>query len=153
MLQGFAQPHRPTAVIAAVAACTILTAAGCGTDASVGLPGGPAVIVMHDDANGKTVSLGVGDSLELILSSSYWNVTGSSAPHVLRQVGPAALLPRPSGCPEIPGLGCIPLRAVFTAVTDGKAIITASRSVCGEALRCVGRSTRFTLTVIVRNQS
>lgn len=153
MFQGFAQPRRLTAVVAAVAACTILTAGGCGTDASIGRPGGRTVIVIHDDANGKTVSVGVGDSLELILSSSYWNVTGSSAPHILRQAGPAVLLPRPSGCPDISGLGCAPLRAVFTALTGGKAVIAASRSVCGEALRCVGRSTRFTLTVIVRNQS
>jgi hypothetical protein len=109
------------------------------------------VIVVRDDANGKGVSARAGDRIELILSSSYWRVTGSSAPSVLRQDGPPVLLPRPSSCPGIPGLGCTPVRAEFTALTDGKAVITASRSACGEALRCKPDQTRFTVDVVVRN--
>jgi hypothetical protein len=109
------------------------------------------VIVVHDNANDKAVSARTGDRIELILSSSYWHVTGSSAPGVLRQNGPPVLLSRPSSCPAIPGLGCTPLRTDFTALTDGKAVITASRSACGEALRCRPDQTRFTVMVVVRN--
>jgi hypothetical protein len=109
------------------------------------------VIVVRDDANGKAVSARAGDRIELILSSSYWHVTGSSTPSVLRQDGPPVLLSRPSSCPDIPGLGCIPVRADFTAHTDGKAVITASRSACGEARRCMPDQTRFTVMVVVRN--
>jgi hypothetical protein len=109
------------------------------------------VIVVRDDANGKAVSARAGDRIELILSSSYWHLTGSPAPSVLRQDGPPVLLPRPSSCPDIPGLGCIPVRADFTALTDGKAVITASRSACGEARRCMPDQTRFTVMVVVRN--
>jgi hypothetical protein len=108
------------------------------------------VIVVRNDANGKAVSARAGDRIELILSSSYWHVTGSSAPRVLRQDGPPVPLPRPSGCPDIPGLGCVPVRADFTALTDGKAVLTAKRSACGEALRCRPDQTRFTVTVVVR---
>jgi hypothetical protein len=61
------------------------------------------------------------------------------------------LLSRPSSCPNIPGLGCIPVRADFTALSDGKAVITASRSACGEALRCKPDQTQFTVIVVVRN--
>ena len=61
------------------------------------------------------------------------------------------LLSRPKSCPDIPGLGCTPVRADFTALTVGKAVITASRSACGEALRCKPEQTRFTVIVIVRN--
>ena len=142
------------AVAAAVSAASIMTSAGCGTASSrVSGPvaGGPLVIVVRDDANGKAVSAKAGDRIELILSSSYWHVTGSSAPKVLRQDGPPALVPRPRRCPDIPGLGCIPVRADFTALTDGKAVITASRSACGEALRCKPDQTRFTVIVAVRN--
>jgi hypothetical protein len=113
--------------------------------------GGATVIVVRYDANGKAVSARAGDRIELILSSSYWRVTGSSAPGVLRQDGQPVLLPRPSGCPDIPGLGCTPVRADFTALTDGKAVITASRSVCGEALRCQPDQTRFSVIVVVRD--
>jgi hypothetical protein len=109
------------------------------------------VIVVRDDANGKAVFTRAGERIELILSSSYWHMTGSPAPSVLRQDGPPVLLSRPSSCPDIPGLGCIPVRADFTALADGNAVITASRSACGEARRCLPDQTRFTVMVVVRN--
>jgi hypothetical protein len=131
-----------------------MTSAGCGTAAlraNVPAAGGATVIVVRDEANGRAVSARAGDRIKLILSSSYWHVTGSSAPNVLRQDGPPRLLSRPSSCTDIPGLGCTPVQADFTALTDGKAVITASRSACGEALRCKPGQTRFTVIVVVRN--
>jgi hypothetical protein len=154
LFHGFAQCHRLMAVAVAVFAVSCMTSVGCGAAASRAsspVAGGPTVIVVRDHDNGKAVSAGAGDRIELILSSSYWHVTGSSAPSVLRQDGPPVLLPRPSGCPHIPGLGCIPVRADFTALTDGRAVITASRSACGEALRCKPDQTRFTVIVVIRN--
>jgi hypothetical protein len=158
MFPGLVQPQRVTAaVMAAVAAGITLTAAGCGTASA---DRGPAVVVVHDDAAhskaasiSKTVTVKVGDSLKLVLASSYWNLAGSSAPQVLRQNGPTVLLPRPSSCPPIPGLGCTPTRTDFTALKAGTTVITASRTTCGEALRCVNRPTRFTLTVVVKSKS
>jgi hypothetical protein len=150
----FALCHRRVAVVLAVFAVSIMTSVGCGTASSRisgPIAGGPVVIVVRDDANGKAVSARAGDRIELILSSSYWHVTGSSAPGVLRQDGSPVLLSRPSSCPDIPGLGCIPVRLDFTALTDGKAVITASRSACGEALRCKPDQTRFNVIVVVRN--
>jgi hypothetical protein len=140
--------QRRAAGLAMAAAVAALAAAGCGVTASAA--GGPAVIVIHGDANGSTVQAGAGDRVELILSSSYWDVAGSSSPTVLRQDGPAVLMSRPSSCPDIPGLGCTPVRANFTALADGRAVITASRSSCGEALRCRPDQMRFTVTVVVR---
>lgn len=152
LFRGFARCHRLMAVAAVVSVVSIMTSVGCGTAASRGpAAGGPRVIVVRDDANGRAVSATAGDRIELILSSSYWHVTGSSAPSVLRQDGPPVLLSRPSSCPDIPGLGCIPVEADFTALTDGKAVITAGRSACGEALRCQPDQTRFTVNVVVRN--
>ena len=106
--------------------------------------------VIRDNANGTTVPVAVGGGVELVLSSSYWDVAGSSAPRVLRQDGPATPMPRPSSCPaNIPGLGCIPIQMKFTALAVGKAVIKASRTSCGEALRCSPDRTRFTVTVVV----
>jgi hypothetical protein len=152
LFHGFAQRHRLMTVAAAVSVVSTMTACGCGTAASRAsgpVTSGPPVIVVRDNANGKAVSTRVSGRIELILSSSYWHVTGSSAPSVLRQDGPPVLLSRPSSCPDIPGLGCIPVRADFTALTGGKAVITASRSACGEARRCKPDQTRFTVTVVV----
>jgi hypothetical protein len=153
LFHGFAQRQRLRAVAVAIFAVSIMTSAGCGAAASRTsgpVAGGPTVIVVRDNSNGKAVSARAGDRIELILSSSYWHVTGSSAPSVLREDGPPVLLSRPRNCPDIPGLGCIPVRAKFTALTDGKAVITASRSACGEALRCKPGQTRFTVNVVVR---
>ena len=149
----FTHRRRLMAVVVAVFVISIMTSVACGTAVSPasGPVAGPTMIVVRDDANGKAVSARPGDRIELTLSSSYWRVTGSSAPSVLRQDGPPVLLPRPSSCPDIPGLGCIPVRADFTALTDGKAVITASRSACGEALRCMPDQARFTVIVVVRN--
>ena len=134
------------------AAVAALAVAGCGVTASAA--GGPAMIVINDHANGRTVHAGTGDRVELILSSSYWDVAGSSAPRVLRQDGPATLMPRPSSCPEnIPGVGCVPIRMKFTALADGRAVIKASRTSCGEALRCGPHHTRFTVTVVVKTRA
>jgi hypothetical protein len=156
MFAGLVQSGRSTATVAAAAACTFL-AAGCATAVSADRPVPrvivPRVIVMRDNANGRAVSVRAGDSIELILASSYWKVTGSSAPRVVRQDGPTVLLPRPSSCPAIPGLGCTPVRTSFTALSRGEAVIRASRTSCGEALRCGGRATRFTLTVVVTTSS
>ena len=147
-----AQSDLLTAVAVAAFAASIMASAGCGTAAfraSGPVAGSPQVIVVRDNANGKTVPARAGDRIELILSSSYWRVTGSSAPSVLRQNGPPVPLPRPSSCADIPGLGCTPVRAGFTALTGGKAVITASRSACGEALRCRPGQMRFAVVVIV----
>jgi hypothetical protein len=151
LFHGVAQHYRLMTVAVAVSAVSAMTSAGCGTASHGPGAGGPQVIVVRDGANGKAVSARAGDRIELILSSSYWHVTGSSAPSVLRQDGPPVLLARPSSCPDIPGLGCTPLRADFTALTKGRAVITAGRSTCGEALRCGPGQTRFTVMVAVRN--
>ena len=149
LLQPFAQRHRLAAAAIVASAVSITMTAGCGTAAFRG--GGPTVIVVRDDANGTAVSARAGDRIKLILSSSYWDVAGSSAPRVLRQDGPPVQLSRPGSCPDIPGLGCAPVQTDFTALTDGKAAIRASRSSCGEALRCQPDQERFTVNVIVRN--
>jgi hypothetical protein len=152
LFHGFAQRHRLMTVAVAVSVGSLMTSAGCGTTASRGLAaGGSRVIVVRVADNGKAVSARTGDRIELILSSSYWHVIGSSAPSVLRQDGPPVLLSRPSSCPDIPGLGCTPVRADFTALTGGKAVITATRSACGEALRCQPGRTRFAVIIVARN--
>jgi hypothetical protein len=152
LIHGFTGARQRFAIAAAAVAA--VTVAGCGVaPATAPARGGPTLIVIRDNANGKSVPVAVGDRVELLLSSSYWNVAGSSAPRVLRQDGPATLMPRPSSCPaNIPGLGCSPIQMKFTALAGGRAFITASRSTCGEAMRCMPDQTRFTVTVVVKNQ-
>lgn len=145
-----------------VATATALLLVGCGTaspgsgspgskGSGSGVPGGRAALtVARDGANGKTIRLGVGARLELTLSSTYWTLKGSSAPAVIRQDGRVRVLPRPSSCPSLPGFGCAPIQALFTAVAPGTAVITASRTTCGEALACQPSQRKFRVTIVVR---
>jgi hypothetical protein len=133
----------------AVLVVTAVVASGCGVLSAPFGTGGPPVIVLRDNANGKIVHVKAGDRIELILSSTYWDVAGSSAPRVVRQEGAARALPRPSGCPDIPGLGCAPEQADFSARAAGQAVIRASRLSCGEALLCPPDKRHFTVTLVV----
>ena len=152
LYQGFAQRQWLTMAGVTVSVLSLMAAAGCGTNTSRAIgprSGRPVVIVVRNGADGKSIAASVGDRLELILSSSYWHVIGSSAPGVLRQDGPPVLLSRPRTCPGIPGRGCIPVRTDFIARTTGQAAITATRSTCGEARLCRPGQRRFTVTVVV----
>ena len=108
------------------------------------------VVLARDNSNGKTVRVSVGERLELILASDYWNVDPSSSPAVLRQDGQTRYLAPPSDCPTMSGLGCIPEQTSFTALARGTVVITASRTSCGEAMACRPDQRHFRLTVIVR---
>ncbi|MGI9007551.1 MAG: hypothetical protein ACR2FU_15375 [Streptosporangiaceae bacterium] len=131
--------------LAAAAAAVLLT--GCGSAQPAPRAHDAQVIVKRDAANGSTVRLAVGDKLELVLASSYWTFRGSSPPGVLRQTGPVQLLKTTRTC--VPGGGCRPKRVIYRAIKAGRAVITAHRVSCGEALACTGSKRRFTLTVVV----
>lgn len=150
MRLNITRSRRGSALVAALAAASLLTAAGCSTVASASVDSSSQThhqYIMRDGSNGKTIWLHTGDRIELILSSNYWQVSGSSAPKVLKQTHATVLMPRPSTCPHIPGLGCTPVRTDFLAVGHGKAVITASRTSCGEAMRCSAQNSHFTLIV------
>jgi hypothetical protein len=140
-----------TAFVAALAIGSLVAATGCVSAASAATVSHQKVVmVLHDNANGKTVWVRPGEQIEVILSSSYWHVTGSSAPRVVHQSGHTSLMPRPGNCPHIPGLGCTPIRTDFVALHHGKAVIKAWRTTCGEALACTSLARQFILTVMVR---
>lgn len=98
--------------------------------------------------NGKSIAVTVGSQVTLVLHNTYWQVQGSSDPAVLAVVtGPVTTGAGPIAC--IPGSGCGTVTAVFRAATPGTATVSASRTSCGEALRCVGGAGSFEITVVV----
>ncbi len=50
----------------------------------------------------------------------------------------------------MPGGGCGTVTAWFNADGPGTAVVTASRTSCGEAMACGGGAGSYRLTVIVR---
>lgn len=132
-----------TACLTLTAGCSLLVGTGMNRAADVN------TLMLYDNANGKTVHVHVGNRVDLQLASSYWTVNGSSDSAVLRQDGDTTALPRPTDCPAIPGLGCVPVRTDFSAVKPGTAVISADRLSCGEAMRCGPNQEHFAVTVVV----
>jgi hypothetical protein len=141
----------------AAAACALATACGAAQGPSSSPSGsGPGstpsprplvAITAADASNGRTITLHVGDSLSVVLHSTYWGFAGSSNSVVLVSDGNPAVSPSPSGC--VPGQGCGTVVAAFDANTVGTAVVSASRTTCGEALRCTGSAGSYRLTVKV----
>ena len=125
---------------------TLTPTPGTSTAASgPGVSGRPVVLDEH--ANKTTVHVQVGTTVELLLHSSYWNIAGSSSPSVLAPQGAPTQVPVTPTC--APGIGCNPVRAMFSALSPGTSVLSASRTSCGEALRCGTENGHFQVTVIV----
>lgn len=131
---------RGAAVAACCAVCMCL--ASCGWLAPSGQP---VNFRAGDDQNGTSMTLHPGQTLLVTLSSTYWSFQGSSDAQVLAPVG--APVASPGSCP--PGVGCGTVAQEFRAVGTGTAHVAASRVSCGEAMRCVGASGQYELTVKV----
>lgn len=106
-----------------------------------------STVVIDEDANGKTVTVTVGSPVELILHNSYWTIQASSRPDILAEIGTPTQLPVSPTCAA--GIGCNPVRAMFTAMRPGTAVLSASRTSCGEALLCAPDQRHFAVTVVV----
>jgi hypothetical protein len=108
----------------------------------------PANVGVGDGDNGHTVMVPVGSTVTLVLTSTYWQVQGSSDPAVLALVtGPTASGAAITAC--VPGAGCGAVTTVFHALASGRASIAAARTTCGEAMRCTGSAGAYAVTIVV----
>jgi hypothetical protein len=107
------------------------------------------ILVISDQDNGHSVSLRAGQRLELQLASTYWQVNGSSDSNVLRLTAgtSVSVSPQIKGC--VPGEGCGTVTALFDAVAPGRAVVSAKRTTCGEAMSCTGSLGFYSVTVLV----
>jgi hypothetical protein len=136
-----------------------LVLAGCaaGNAAPSGGPVGPPVtsttaqaVTATDADNGHTITITHGGMLTVRLNSTYWHFGTNTSGAALRPAGTPTTSAVPltaSHC--VPGQGCGTVTAVFQAVAPGKAVVTASRTTCGEARGCTGGQGLYQLTVMV----
>jgi hypothetical protein len=106
-----------------------------------------AAVVLDEHADNTTVRVVVGADVVLQLHSTYWMNFGSSRQAVVREDGTPRVQPQPSGC--VPGEGCGLEQATFTAVRVGTAVLSASRTSCGEALACGHADGHYRVTILV----
>lgn len=99
--------------------------------------------------NGTTVTVHVGGGLRVDLDSTYWTILGSSDSAVLAPAGPVEHVGQGANSSCVPGAGCGSVAQTFTARAAGRAVVSAHRTICGEALACLPGKRTFTVTVIV----
>ena len=111
----------------------------------------PGQAVTATDAdNGGTITMSHGGTLTVRLNSTYWRFGTSTSGAALRPVGAPTTSAVPLNASHcVPGQGCGTVTAVFDAVAPGKAVVTASRTTCGEARACAPTQGVYQLTVLV----
>ncbi|WP_370084951.1 hypothetical protein [Streptacidiphilus sp. MAP12-16] len=144
---GTATPNTATAS-PATSTGVAPTSAAATSPATGPAPSPYSTLTLTEHATGTTVSIPVGDTVRLVLNSTYWAPPISSAPNVLSPVGrPMTATGSGPGCH--PGSGCGTVTARFVARTAGTARLTSSRTSCGEAMACTPAQATFTVTVVV----
>jgi hypothetical protein len=134
------------AALLGVAALALPAACGSRSGGSTVTGGQRVTVTWHD--KGRTVSVTAGTPLVLRLNNVAWEIRGSSNSDVVRQTGAVRHKPAPPGtCPA--GVGCGRVIARFRAVGPGTAHLRASRSSCGEVLRCTRGRGRYDVTIRV----
>lgn len=98
--------------------------------------------------NGKTYTIAKGDSVTVVLHSTYWTIDGSSNPAVMKAVGQQTASPPANPCHA--GQGCGTISQKFVAVGPGTAHLKASRTSCGEALQCSPSPQRWDVSIVVK---
>jgi hypothetical protein len=136
--------------VLALAMLAVPFPAACGSTGATGTTtaaGGHRATVGWAD-KGHTVRVSQGTRILLKLKNTYWEIQGSSAPDVVRQLGSERKTAPPQGsC--LPGIGCGTVTASFQAVGPGTAHLRAHRSSCGEALACTGGQGRYDVVIRV----
>ncbi len=100
----------------------------------------------------QTVSVRVGGTVSLTLHSMYWTLNAQAKSSSLSSKGAPILKPvlpgptAPNGC-KIAGSGCGTQTWKFKATKIGTAHLLATRTTCGEAMRCTGSNGRFEVTI------
>lgn len=128
-----------------VTALAVTLTAACSPSDSGGASGKPAPqLQLGETANGKTVSVSLGGTVVVVLHSTYWSMVPEAS--VLQPVGPPQVAA--TSCPVVGG-GCGTVTATYNATHVGVATLRAHRSTCGEARRCVGSESDWSVTVRV----
>jgi len=125
---------------------------GSGTGAGGGTGGGttssapsPSHTVRLDSTdNGKRMSVPKGATVVVTLDNLYWHLSPVSSPALAH--AKVVVHPKKS---RIPGMGTGTVVATYHAVAAGRAVVTANRTVCGEAMACSPAQSHFHVTLIV----
>lgn len=124
--------------------------AATGSEAVATSDGVSATLTAGESDNGRTMALSVHDELVVRLNSTYWQFVMPAPGGAVVSLGPQDVTASAPGSGCVPGAGCGTVTAVFRAVAPGRVTVSADRTSCGEALRCVGAEGSYRLYLVVR---
>ena len=132
-----------TRALAVAAAGLILAGCANGSASDRTAATAPTPHQLDEHANGTTVDAQLGDTIIVVLHSTYWNFDSPS-----RVLQPLSTQPSPGHCAVV-GSGCGTVTVTYNAAQVGTIRLHAHRDSCGEALRCTAKNADWTVTVRV----
>ena len=117
-----------------------------------GRGGGHPTVTVTEDDNGHAVTLHPGQTLQVILHSTFWTFDAGTDTSVLARQGDTQYHPGTlgqGGCPPFPGSGCGTAVQLYRADAAGTSTVTASRTSCGEVLLCTPDEGHWSVDVTV----
>jgi hypothetical protein len=107
----------------------------------------PKTVTLSESQNGKTVTLHAGQHIRVVLHSTYWTIDTA---HGKALTTSGKQTTKGTGAPcRPPGSGCGTASRTFLAARPGTGTLTASRTSCGEALRCTGSQGKYRVSIRV----
>ena len=109
--------------------------------------------ILTESNKNRLVKVRIGESFSIQLHSTYWNfdsIKGKS----IKAIGTTNVEPimpgpnAPTGC-QVAGMGCGTVSLKFKAINKGISTVNASRTSCGEALRCTPAQSSYVVTIKV----
>jgi hypothetical protein len=134
-------------VIGAAAVVALVALSGCGGGSSSGAAVGTETSTHQIDekSDGTTLAVHFGDTIVVTLHSTYWSFLPPTG-NTMQPIGPPATGPGTS-CSPVAGSGCGTVSMTYNVGRVGTGTLAAHRDSCGEALRCVGKSASWSVTV------
>lgn len=129
--------------------CAVLAlgVAACASSGGNRAGGHPSTVSLRQADEGRRVSVAKNSTVVVRLDSTYWRIQPPSSSGVLHLV--STNVHRDSG--GVPGSGRGTVIARYRAASAGEAVVSATRTVCGEAMACSPTQRRFHVTVIVHS--
>ena len=109
--------------------------------------------ILTESNKNRLVKVRIGESFSVQLHSTYWSfdsIKGKS----IKAIGTTKVAPimpgpnAPAGC-QVAGMGCGTVSLKFKAINKGISTVNASRTSCGEALRCTPAQSNYHVTIKV----
>ena len=108
-------------------------------------------LTLSEISHGRTFVVAPGEHVTLTRHSTYWNLLPLATQRSLRQSGATkvvGVLAAASHC--VPGQGCGTVSAHYVALAPGLVRLCATRTGCGEALRCSPAQSSWTALIRIR---